>query len=118
VREERRTDHRGEPPERGAHRRLRETKQLAARGAKVVLAARRKAELDAVAANIGQNAFAVVTDVTKRSDVEHQRCPRAKVRLKLAAVQVAPRPLLVVIVQPARLLALWTRPRLALACSA
>lgn len=46
-------------------------KQLAKRGAKVVLAARRKAELDGVAAEIGERAFAVVTDVTKRSDVEH-----------------------------------------------
>jgi short-subunit dehydrogenase len=45
--------------------------QLAAKGAKVVLAARRKAELDAVAAAIGgERALAVVTDVTKRSDVE------------------------------------------------
>jgi NADP-dependent 3-hydroxy acid dehydrogenase YdfG len=46
-------------------------RQLAAKGAKVVLAARRKAELDKVAAEIGEDAFAVVTDVTKRSDVEH-----------------------------------------------
>jgi NADP-dependent 3-hydroxy acid dehydrogenase YdfG len=46
-------------------------KQLAARGAKVVLAARRKAELEGVAAKIGQNALAVVADVTKRGDVEH-----------------------------------------------
>jgi short-subunit dehydrogenase len=46
-------------------------KQLASRGAKVVLAARRKEELDAVAAEIGENALAVVTDVTKRGDVEH-----------------------------------------------
>jgi short-subunit dehydrogenase len=46
-------------------------KQLGARGAKVVLAARRKAELDAVAAAIGPNSLAVVTDVTKRGDVEH-----------------------------------------------
>jgi short-subunit dehydrogenase len=45
-------------------------KQLAAKGAKVVLAARRKAELDSVAAEIGDDAFAVVADVTKRSDVE------------------------------------------------
>jgi short-subunit dehydrogenase len=45
-------------------------KQLAAKGAKVVLAARRKEELDAVAKGIGEQAFAVVTDVTKRSDVE------------------------------------------------
>ncbi len=46
-------------------------KQLGARGAKVVLAARRKAELDRLAAEIGESALAVVTDVTKRSDVEH-----------------------------------------------
>jgi short-subunit dehydrogenase len=45
-------------------------KQLAAKGAKVVLAARRKEELDAVAKGIGEQALAVVTDVTKRSDVE------------------------------------------------
>jgi short-subunit dehydrogenase len=45
-------------------------KQLAARGAKVVLAARRKAELDTLAAEIGEGALAVVTDVTKRSDVD------------------------------------------------
>ena len=45
-------------------------KQLAARGAMVVLAARRKEELDAVAKGIGERAFAVTTDVTKRSDVE------------------------------------------------
>jgi NADP-dependent 3-hydroxy acid dehydrogenase YdfG len=46
-------------------------KQLGARRAKVVLAARRKEELDAIAAEIGENALAVVTDVTKRGDVEH-----------------------------------------------
>jgi NADP-dependent 3-hydroxy acid dehydrogenase YdfG len=46
-------------------------KQLAGRGAKVVLGARRKAELDAVVAEIGANALAVVTDVTRRSDVDH-----------------------------------------------
>ena len=46
-------------------------RQLAATGAKVVLAARRKTELDTVVAEIGTDAFAVVTDVTKRSDVEH-----------------------------------------------
>jgi short-subunit dehydrogenase len=45
-------------------------KQLAAKGATVVLAARRKEELDAVAKGIGEQAFAVVTDVTRRSDVE------------------------------------------------
>jgi short-subunit dehydrogenase len=45
-------------------------KQLAAKGAKVVLAARRKDALDAVAREIGAQALAVVTDVTKKSDVE------------------------------------------------
>jgi short-subunit dehydrogenase len=45
-------------------------KQLAAKGAKVVLAARRQEELQAVAKEIGDHAFAVVTDVTKKSDVE------------------------------------------------
>jgi short-subunit dehydrogenase len=45
-------------------------KQLVAKGAKVVLAARRKEELDAVAKALGANALAVVTDVTKKSDVE------------------------------------------------
>ncbi len=46
-------------------------KQLGARGAKVVLAARRKPELDEVAKAIGDGALAVVTDVTKRADVEY-----------------------------------------------
>jgi short-subunit dehydrogenase len=46
-------------------------KQLAAKGAKVVLAARRKDELEAVAKTLGEHAFAVVADVTKRSDVAH-----------------------------------------------
>jgi short-subunit dehydrogenase len=45
-------------------------KQLAAKGAKVVLAARRKDKLDAVAREIGTHALAVVADVTKKSDVE------------------------------------------------
>ncbi len=45
-------------------------KQLAAKGARVVLAARRKDKLDAVAQEIGAQALAVVTDVTKKSDVE------------------------------------------------
>jgi len=45
-------------------------RQLGARGANVVLAARRKDALDAVAAQIGENALTVVTDVTKRGDVE------------------------------------------------
>ena len=46
-------------------------KQLGATGAKVVLAARRKKELDAVAAATAADALAVITDVTKRQDVEH-----------------------------------------------
>jgi len=46
-------------------------RQLAAKGAKVVLAARRKEELDAVAKEIGEHALAVVADVTKKSDVMH-----------------------------------------------
>jgi NADP-dependent 3-hydroxy acid dehydrogenase YdfG len=42
-------------------------------GAKVVLAARRQAELEAVAAQCGSNALAVVTDVTRRDEVERLR---------------------------------------------
>jgi NADP-dependent 3-hydroxy acid dehydrogenase YdfG len=45
-------------------------KQLSAKGAKVVLSARRKPELEAVAAELGANALAVVADVTRRDDVE------------------------------------------------
>jgi NADP-dependent 3-hydroxy acid dehydrogenase YdfG len=51
-------------------------KQLAAHGAKVALAARRKPELDKVASDLGASALAVVTDVTRRSDVE-QLCKAA-----------------------------------------
>jgi short-subunit dehydrogenase len=47
--------------------------QLAARGDSVVLAARRAAELRQVAGQCGAGALAVVTDVTRRSDVEHLR---------------------------------------------
>ena len=43
--------------------------QLAARGDRVVLAARRGDELDRLAAELGANAFPVVTDVTVRADV-------------------------------------------------
>lgn len=47
---------------------------IAARGAKgIVLAARREDELSALAARLGGSALAVVTDVTKRSDVEALR---------------------------------------------
>ncbi len=45
-------------------------RQLGARGATVVLAARRRDRLDALAREIGAHALAVVTDVTRKSDVE------------------------------------------------
>jgi len=48
-------------------------KMLAARGDKVMLAARRKTELSAIAKECGEGAFAVVTDMTKRAQVENLR---------------------------------------------
>jgi len=45
-------------------------RQLAARGASVVLAARREQRLREVAAQCGPGALAVVTDVTQRADIE------------------------------------------------
>src|SRR5512136_1032507 len=48
-------------------------RQLAARGDKLVLAARREAELKQVAAACGADALPVVTDVTRRADVNHLR---------------------------------------------
>ena len=48
-------------------------KQLGAKGAKVVLAARRKPELDQVAAAVGKESLVVVADVTRRADVERLR---------------------------------------------
>ena len=48
-------------------------RQCAGRGDKVVLAARRLVELKQVAAECGNDALAVVTDVTRRADVEHLR---------------------------------------------
>ena len=48
-------------------------KLLAGRGDKVVLAARRVAELQQVTKECGAGALAVVTDVTKRAEVEHLR---------------------------------------------
>lgn len=45
-------------------------KIVAARGAKVVLAARREGELNEVAQACGADALAVVTDVTKRAEVD------------------------------------------------
>jgi NADP-dependent 3-hydroxy acid dehydrogenase YdfG len=46
---------------------------LATRGDRVVLAARRKGELEKLAQQLGPNAFAVVTDVTVRAEVERLR---------------------------------------------
>jgi NADP-dependent 3-hydroxy acid dehydrogenase YdfG len=46
-------------------------KQLAGRGDKVVLAARRLVELKQVAEQCGPDALPVVTDVTRRADVDH-----------------------------------------------
>lgn len=46
---------------------------VVARGAQVVLAARRPAELSAVATRLGPSALAVPTDVTRRADVDHLR---------------------------------------------
>jgi NAD(P)-dependent dehydrogenase (short-subunit alcohol dehydrogenase family) len=48
-------------------------RQLAARGEKIVLAARREAELKQAAVACGPDALAVVTDVTRRADVDHLR---------------------------------------------
>jgi short-subunit dehydrogenase len=48
-------------------------RQLASRGDRVVIAARRKELLDALASELGSNAHALVADVTKRSDVERLR---------------------------------------------
>ena len=48
-------------------------KLLAGRGDKVVLAARRLAELKQVAEQCGAGALPIVTDVTLRADVEHLR---------------------------------------------
>jgi short-subunit dehydrogenase len=47
--------------------------QLAARGEQVVLAARRKDLLDALAAKLGSTVHAVVADVTSRTDVDRLR---------------------------------------------
>ncbi len=46
---------------------------VAARGARVVLAGRRAAELSAIAARLGPAALAVATDVTRRADVDRLR---------------------------------------------
>ncbi|WP_164019736.1 SDR family oxidoreductase [Pyxidicoccus trucidator] len=48
-------------------------RQAAEKGAKLVLAARRKPELEAVAARCGGEALAVVTDATRREDMERLR---------------------------------------------
>ena len=48
-------------------------RQLGARGERLVLAARREAELTAVARQIGDHARPVVTDVTRREDMDRLR---------------------------------------------
>ncbi len=48
-------------------------RQAAGQGARLVLAARRQAELEAVAARCGSEALAVVTDATRRADMERLR---------------------------------------------
>jgi NAD(P)-dependent dehydrogenase (short-subunit alcohol dehydrogenase family) len=48
-------------------------RQLAVRGDRVALAARREAELKQVAAECGPGALPVITDVTRRAQVEHLR---------------------------------------------
>lgn len=48
-------------------------KKLGSEGYSLVLAARRKKELEAAASQSGANAVAVVTDVTKRGDMENLR---------------------------------------------
>ncbi|MFL5345908.1 MAG: SDR family oxidoreductase [Hyalangium sp.] len=48
-------------------------RQLGEKGAKLVLAARRQPELEAVAARSGKEAIAVVADATQRGDVEKLR---------------------------------------------
>ena len=54
-------------------------RQCAGRGDKVVLAARRLVELKQVAAECGNDALAVVTDVTRRADVENLRVEALRV---------------------------------------
>ncbi len=44
---------------------------LGSRGHRIVLAARREKELNEIAGEIGDNALAVVTDVTRRADIHH-----------------------------------------------
>jgi short-subunit dehydrogenase len=48
-------------------------RQLVTRGDRVVLAARRKDLLEALASDLGSSAHAVATDVTSRADVDHLR---------------------------------------------
>jgi len=47
--------------------------RLVARGDRVVLAARREELLEAVAERLGEHAYAVVTDVTRRADIDRLR---------------------------------------------
>jgi NADP-dependent 3-hydroxy acid dehydrogenase YdfG len=53
-------------------------KKLGAEGWHIVLAARRKNELDKIAAQSGENTLVVVTDVTKRSDVDRLKAEALK----------------------------------------
>jgi NADP-dependent 3-hydroxy acid dehydrogenase YdfG len=48
-------------------------KQLAARGEKLVIAARRVKELNQVAKECGSDTLPIITDVTKRADIQHLR---------------------------------------------
>jgi len=49
------------------------TRQLASEGHQLVIAARRESELKQVAAETGSKAIPVVTDVTRRRDLENLR---------------------------------------------
>ncbi len=49
------------------------TRQLASQGHQLVIAARRESELKQVAAETGSKAIPVVTDVTRRRDLENLR---------------------------------------------
>ena len=49
------------------------TRQLASQGHQLVIAARRESELKQVAAETGSKAIHVVTDVTRRRDLENLR---------------------------------------------
>jgi short-subunit dehydrogenase len=60
-------------------------RQLIADGHKVVLAARREKELDALVTEFGANSIGVVCDVTKRGDIENLK---SKALAKFSAIDV------------------------------